>query len=563
MTETPPRILIVDDAPATLDVLAELCATLGATVETATSGDAALRLLDATCYDLVLTDIQLPEVSGMEVLRRARQRWPEIAVVVITGRATTETAIDALRHGASDYLQKPFELHDVAQIVTRCLERQRLERENRALVRDLNRANAELQRQEEALQEKVRNATRQLRMLYDIAQQITRTLSLDRTLGVILEKALEIATAPAGLLFLTREEDDGLTFALARGIAALPAQTEATPDAAGAVVQAIRSRMLLGDEPADTATDLGFALPEFDGQPMVVVPLVTPERCYGALAVLAGDGRPFSTEDRAALVMFGSQASIAIANAQVYEKTRELDRLKSEFVAVVSHEVRTPLTSIKGSLELLSDERFFHLNDRQRELFGICAANVERLVTLISGILDFSKLEANRLTLDVVPTQIFGALHDVAVHLEPLATARRQTVRVQSHAGLPQVAADAYRVGQVLTNLVGNALKFSPEGTEVVIETFELPDAVQISVRDQGPGIDPRDHAKLFQRFTQLDSRSTRRVGGTGLGLVICKGIVEQHGGRIWVESAPGKGSTFAFTLPLAEVEERPQEWAA
>ncbi len=548
------RILLVDDARATLDALRDLCQDeLGLDVETAASGAAAMRALGAAAYDVVLTDIQLPEVSGMEVLRYARQSSPDACVIVITGAATTETAIDALRHGAYDYLQKPFDLYDVAQSITRGLERQRLERENRALVADLNRANHELQRQEEALQEKVRHATRQLRLLYDVAQEITRTLSLDRTLGAILEKALEVSAAEAGLLYLTGDTEESLSFALARGIGSLPAHVPAVPATDGSAMEALRSRAVIGGRAVASHPDLGFALPEFDGRDQLVVPLVTPEKCHGVLAVLAATDQRFSDDDRAALVLFAAQASIAIANAQVYEKTRELDRLKSEFVAVVSHEVRTPLTSIKGSLELLSDERFFHLNDRQRELFGICAANVDRLVTLISGILDFSKMEANRLTLDIAATQLHGVLHDVAQHLQPLATTRGQTVRVHSHAGLPLVAVDAHRIGQVLTNLVGNALKFSPDNSEVVIESFELPDAVQIAVRDHGPGIDPRDQSKLFQKFTQLDSRSTRRVGGTGLGLSICKGIVEQHGGRIWVESALGKGSTFAFTLPLAE----------
>ncbi len=559
----PARILIVDDVQETLDVLHELCAHLGHTVETAGRGGAALEHLAEAPYDLLLLDIKLPDVSGMEVLRFARHRWPDTCVVVITGSATAETAIDALRQGAYDYLQKPFDLADVTQVIARGLERQRLERDNRALLHDLDRANRALQRQEELLQEKVRSATRQLRMLYDIAQQVTRTLSLDDTLGTILEKGLEISSAPAGLLFLTHPEDDGLGFALARGIASLPVGASASPAADSAVGRAVRTREMVGGALSASAGDVGFELTEYQGRDLLVVPLLTTERCYGALAILGAEAQAFSAEDRAALLLFAAQASIAVANAQVYENTRELDRLKSEFVAVVSHEVRTPLTSIKGALELLSDERFFHLNDRQRELFRICSSNIDRLVTLISSILDFSKLEANRLTITVLPTQIHDVLEDVARHMEPAATPRQQTVRVVSQDDLPLVAADAFRVGQVLTNLVSNALKFSPEGSDVVIESFELPDALQISVRDTGPGIATQDLPKLFHRFSQLDNHPNRRVGGTGLGLVICKGIIEQHGGHIWVESAPGKGSTFAFTLPLAEIREMPGELAA
>jgi signal transduction histidine kinase len=281
----------------------------------------------------------------------------------------------------------------------------------------------------------------------------------------------------------------------------------------------------------------------------LIVPLQSTETVIGALTVLDHEGG-FSTEDQDVLKMLASQASIAIANSQLYERTKELDRLKSEFVAVVSHEVRTPLTSIKGSLELLGDDRFHTLPDPQKELLGICQANTERLITLINDILDFSKLEASKLTMTMEKVDLGRVLAEAVENIRSLAAMRQVEIdlRIDSSAG--SVEADPMRIGQVVTNLVGNAIKFSPDKGHVEIFASGDESLVTVSVKDYGRGIAPRDLSRLFQRFAQLDSSTTRKAGGTGLGLVISKGIVEQHGGKIWVESALDQGSTFSFSLP-------------
>jgi signal transduction histidine kinase len=248
--------------------------------------------------------------------------------------------------------------------------------------------------------------------------------------------------------------------------------------------------------------------------------------------------------------MFASQASIAVTNAILYERTRELDRLKSEFVAVVSHEVRTPLTSIKGSLELLGDERFHTLPPPQKELLQICQANTERLISLINDILDFSKLEASKFTLNLEETDLLKVLTEAVENIRSLAEMRKIRVDIHVEGTVGSAEVDPMRVSQVMTNLLGNAIKFSAEKSTVEVWARGADDDVEISIRDRGRGISPKDVSRLFQRFGQLDSSNTRKAGGTGLGLVISKGIVEQHGGRIWVDSQPGVGSTFSFSLP-------------
>ena len=248
--------------------------------------------------------------------------------------------------------------------------------------------------------------------------------------------------------------------------------------------------------------------------------------------------------------MFASQASIALTNAILYERTKELDRMKSEFVAVVSHEVRTPLTSIKGSLELLGDERFHVLPPPQRELLSICQANTERLINLINDILDFSKLESSKLSLNFESVEVGKIVPEAVDHIRNLAAMKGIAIDVHMEGSAGVIEADPMRVAQVITNLLGNAIKFSPEKGKIEVWARGNEDEVTVDVRDHGKGISQRDMSRLFQRFAQLDSSTTRKAGGTGLGLVISKGIVEQHGGRIWAESAAGKGSTFSFSLP-------------
>jgi signal transduction histidine kinase len=250
------------------------------------------------------------------------------------------------------------------------------------------------------------------------------------------------------------------------------------------------------------------------------------------------------------LPQLAGMASIAIRNVRAYEKTRELDRLKSEFVAVVSHEVRTPLTSIKGSLEILTDQRYFDVSKSQGELLEISRANVERLEQLVNDILDFSKLESGRLstTFEEIRPEIL--LESAVRTMHSLASRNQIQVQLDIDGSLPVVWADELRLTQVVNNLLANGIKFSPQGSKIQIHASEEDGGLRVDVADSGIGIASEDIPKLFLKFQQLDSSNTRKAGGTGLGLVISKGIVEEHGGRIWVESEKGEGSTFSFWIP-------------
>ena len=204
---------------------------------------------------------------------------------------------------------------------------------------------------------------------------------------------------------------------------------------------------------------------------------------------------------------------------------------------------------------LLTDERYFQNNEQQAKLLNIAHANAERLLVLINDILDFSKLESASLPMCMEIESLEPVVRQAVQNLRTLISERRIVLDCVFEPGLPDLLMDSNRIAQVLTNLLSNAIKFSaPEGRIEVRAGTEGP-MLRVSVRDCGEGIAPADIHKLFRKFSQIDSGSTRRVGGTGLGLVICKGIVEQHGGTIGVESVPGEGSTFYFLLPRSDAQ--------
>ncbi|MFP2933929.1 ATP-binding protein, partial [Pyxidicoccus sp. 3LG] len=234
---------------------------------------------------------------------------------------------------------------------------------------------------------------------------------------------------------------------------------------------------------------------------------------------------------------------------------KEVERMKNEFISTVSHELRTPLTSIRGSLGLLEGGIMGELPPQALDMVRIARTNTERLIRLINDILDLEKMEAGKLELKLAVLECADLVEATLSGVHGMADTAGVTLRSDLDGdGAPQVKGDRDRLIQVLTNLVSNAVKFSPRGAPVTVRVKEEADGrVRFSVVDQGPGIPPEQRSRLFGRFQQLDGSDTRSKGGTGLGLAISQAIVDQHGGRIDVESEPGKGSTFTFTLEVAK----------
>jgi signal transduction histidine kinase len=268
------------------------------------------------------------------------------------------------------------------------------------------------------------------------------------------------------------------------------------------------------------------------------------------------DAQPFSSKQVALLQSFADQAVIAIENVRLFKELEAANRgleaasrHKSEFLANMSHELRTPLNAVIGFSEVLLQRMFGELNAKQDEYLKDIYASGQHLLSLINDILDLSKIEAGRMELALAPFHLPSAVENAVTLVRERAARHGIALHLDLDPRLGELVGDERKVKQVLLNLLSNAVKFTPEGGRISVRAGQRDGRVEISVTDTGIGIAPGDQAAIFEEFRQVGSDERKREG-TGLGLTLAKKFVELHGGRIWVESEPGRGSTFAFTLP-------------
>ena len=287
-------------------------------------------------------------------------------------------------------------------------------------------------------------------------------------------------------------------------------------------------------------------------------PLLREDQVIGVLTVSRKTPGDFAPEVVELLQTFATQSALAIQNARLFreiaDKSRQLEaasRHKSEFLANMSHELRTPLNAILGFSEVLAERMFGEVNEKQAEYLQDILSSGRHLLSLINDILDLSKVEAGRLELELGRFHLPTALDNALTLVRERATRHGITLTQTVDEAVGDIVADERKVKQILLNLLSNAVKFTPEGGRVGLTATAADGVITIAVSDTGIGIAPEDQAAIFEEFRQVGRDDARTQEGTGLGLTLAKKFVELHGGRIWVQSQVGQGSTFSFTLPV------------
>ena len=412
----------------------------------------------------------------------------------------------------------------------------------------------------------------ELRALGEVSQAVNSTLDLETVLSTIVAKAVQLSGTEAGAIYGYDEQAREFRLRATYGmdqelIDALTQRHIDLDDPNVAEVFAQREPVQVADLREESASELNEIALRAGYRARMVAPLLRGEDIVGMLAVRRRTPGEFAKNTVDIIKTFAAQSALAILNARLFheieDKSRQLEEAsqhKSQFLANMSHELRTPLNAILGYTELMADGAYGEPSEKMLGILQRLEANGKHLLGLINDVLDLSKIEAGQLVLELSDYSIQDIAQTVRSTLEPLAADKKLGFKVEVAPQLPSGRGDGRRLTQVLINLVGNAIKFTDVG-EVAIKAEANNGAFHVSVRDTGPGISAADQAKLFQEFQQADNAITRKKGGTGLGLAISKRIVEMHGGKIWVESQPGRGSTFAFKLPV--IVERQVEPAA
>jgi signal transduction histidine kinase len=402
----------------------------------------------------------------------------------------------------------------------------------------------------------------ELKALGEVSQAVNSTLDIQTVLSTIVAKAVQLSTTDAGAIYTFDEARQEFRLRATYGmseemIQAIAGQHITVNDANMGIATMQRRPVQIPDVRNEPQTPMNAIILREGYRAVLVMPLLRPDRIVGALVVRRKKPGEFPKGIVDLLDTFAVQSVVAIQNARLFreieEKGRELEvasKHKSQFLANMSHELRTPLNAILGYTELILDSIYGEMPAKAHAVLERVQVNGRHLLGLINDVLDLSKIEAGQLTLSLGDYSLGDVVNGVVAAIEPLAAEKRLAFRAEVAPDLPPGRGDERRLSQVLLNLVGNAIKFTDKG-EVKIAASAVDGTFTVAVRDTGPGIAASDQAKIFEEFQQADNSSTRQKGGTGLGLAIAKRIIEMHGGRLWVESSLGRGSTFSFTLPV------------
>jgi two-component system, OmpR family, phosphate regulon sensor histidine kinase PhoR len=488
-------VLVVDDEESIREGSERILTRMGYQVHKASRGSEGLEILGRQPVSIVLLDLKMPGMDGMEVLGHIQRLNPEIMVIIITGYATLETAIEAMKQGAYDFIAKPFEPDQLRIVINRARERIRLTDETEKLA-----------------QERQRN-------LADLGTEKSRIRTI-------------VETLPNGVLVTNVQGQVALmnpAFQWLMGIE----EGKSTGEPIEACIQDKGFCQLV----KDISEGKSHSHPE------------TYEFTTIGEKYLLASGRPVLGDEGECLG--------AVVNLVDITAMKVLDRLKSEFVAKVSHELRSPLSTIHEQLALVLKDMVEKESPRDQYLLSRAKEKTQGLISLIGDLLDLSRIEAGNVCIDCKPVKLDELLKNIVDFMETRAGGKNQSLKlVLPDKPIPVISADPRALESVFGNLIANAINYTPEGGAIEVGiSFSpdniRPDKIRIDVSDNGFGIEAKDIDNIFKRFYRVKNEKTRFITGTGLGLPIVKGLLDELGGSIQVQSDSSRGSTFTVFLPI------------
>ena len=485
-------ILIIDDEESIREGSERILTRMGCQVYKASRGTEGLDKLQTCSVSIVLLDLKMPGMDGMEVLSHIQERHPNILVIIITGYATLETAVDAMKQGAYDFISKPFEPDQLRIVVNRARERIQLTEETKKLALERQRNLADL----------------------DTEKSRLRTI---------------VESLPNGVLVTT-----------AQGHAALM-------NPAFIWLMGIDQKITVGTPIETYIQDKGFCkliddISKNTGQTSstdLKYEFTTSDEKY-----LMASGRSILSEEGEYLG--------AVVNLVDITAMKVLDRLKSEFVAKVSHELRSPLSTIHEQLALVLKDMVEKDSSRDQYLLSRAKEKTQGLISLIGDLLDISRIEAGNVCVECKPVKLDELLKSIVEFMETRARGKEQTLQlIVPDEPVPSVSADPRALESIFGNLISNAINYTPNGGTVQVGISLQADKIRTDITDTGFGIEAKDIENIFKRFYRVKNDKIRFITGTGLGLPIVKGLLDEMGGSIQVQSEPNKGSTFSVFLPI------------
>jgi two-component system, OmpR family, phosphate regulon sensor histidine kinase PhoR len=488
------RILIVDDETAFRESSRRLLKVRGFDVITAENGQAALEALTQGPVDLILLDFKMPVMGGDEFLARAHPLYPEIPIIVLTGHGTLDTAVDCMKKGAYDFLSKPLDFDQLQLAIERALEKRQLEQKAKRFQGDIVRSYLDLN-------------TEKKRLETIINCMACGVMVTNRDLEIVLHNP-----ALFRMIGLLSNPGDPVRVA------------EIIQDAS--LVETLKK--IQGHEVAEK---------EFVSQELHLGDKVL--RAISA-PTLGADRNVFWTVTGAVTVL---------EDITVF---KELDKMKTDFVNMVAHELRSPLVSIRQIQSVLLEGMAGPLLEKQSDFVRRGIKKIDSLLDLINDLLNVARLEAGRLVQQLVRVDVSDLVNEVVGLFEQRAKEQGISLSCSCECSLP-VFADPTNIEKVLNNLISNAINYSPGGGRVEVSACLRGEYVEIRVSDTGVGIPSEEIPKIFEKFYRVKHPKTRNVTGTGLGLSLVRGIVENYCGRIEVESVPDRGTTFRVYLPLMD----------